>query len=323
MTVLSAAAGAAIASAYGLGDPSGAPVYATRGEQGLIWRLDTRRGSWAVKELLLPVDEAAAARDVAFQLAAAAAGVPLPPPRRTRDGRVVLPAAEAASAWDVRVYEWADLAAGRTVTGAEIGAVAARLHRLRHPEPRPAEAWFTEPLGPEAWAAMAADAGRARASWAGALHRWLPELIALDSAVARPAPGLAITCHRDLNLENVLYAAPGGIMVLDWENSGPAQPERELAAIVADIAMDASLPAARDVYVSYRAAGGPAEVSTAADFATAVAVQGHLLQFYSRRALDPGESQDNRARARGRLEHMTRQPLTLARVDRLLSLVAG
>ena len=85
---MSAATAAAIAAAYDLGDPVADPVYATRGEQGLIWRLDTRRGSWAVKELLLPMDEAAAGRDVAFQLAAAAAGIPLPPPRRTRDGRV-------------------------------------------------------------------------------------------------------------------------------------------------------------------------------------------------------------------------------------------
>jgi Ser/Thr protein kinase RdoA (MazF antagonist) len=319
---MSAAAAAAIASAYDLGDPAGDPVYATRGEQGLIWRLDTARGSWAVKELLLPMDEAAAARDVAFQLAAATAGTPLPRPRRTRDGRVVLPAPEAASGWSVRVYEWADLADGRTVTGAEIGAVAARLHRVRHPAPGPAEAWFIEPIGPPAWEAMLSDARRARASWAGALDRWLPQLIALDTAVAPPDPAAMTTCHRDLNLENVRYAAGGGVVVLDWENCGPAQPERELAAIVADIALDVTLPAARDVYVSYRAAGGPAEVRTVADFATAVAIQGHLLQFYSRRALDPDDAPENRARARGRLDHMTRQPLTLDRVDRLLGLLA-
>ena len=54
----------AIASAYGLGVLAGDPVYVTRGEQGLIWRLDTRSGSWAVKELLLPAGETAAARDV-------------------------------------------------------------------------------------------------------------------------------------------------------------------------------------------------------------------------------------------------------------------
>ena len=103
---------AAIVSAYGLGVLAGDPVFATRGEQGLIWRLDTRGGSWAVKELLLPVGEAEAARDVEFQLAAWAAGIPLPLPRRARDGRVVLPAEEAGSAWSVRVYRCADACGG-------------------------------------------------------------------------------------------------------------------------------------------------------------------------------------------------------------------
>src|SRR6266851_3033718 len=79
--VMSAAAAAAIASAYGLGALVGDPVYAARGERGKIWRPATRSGSWAVKEPLLPIVEAEAARDVEFQLAAAAAGIPLPLPR--------------------------------------------------------------------------------------------------------------------------------------------------------------------------------------------------------------------------------------------------
>ena len=103
-------------SAYGLGALAGDPVYAARGEQGLIWRLDARSGWWAVKELLLPGGEAGAAGDVEFQLAARAAGIPLPLPRCTRDGRVVLPAEEAGSAWSVRVYRWADVCGGQPVT---------------------------------------------------------------------------------------------------------------------------------------------------------------------------------------------------------------
>jgi len=62
-------------------------VCAACGEQGRIWRLATRSGSWAVKKLP-PVVEAEAARDVEFQLAAAAAGIPLPRPRRMGDGRM-------------------------------------------------------------------------------------------------------------------------------------------------------------------------------------------------------------------------------------------
>src|SRR5215471_13320288 len=135
MHVLSAEAAAAIAASYELGVPDGDPVYVARGEQGLIWRLDTQNGSWAVKELLLPATEADAAADVRFQLAARAARIPLPLPRRTRDGRVVLPADEAGSSWSTRVYEWVDLADGPPVSAAEIGELAARLHQVQHAGP--------------------------------------------------------------------------------------------------------------------------------------------------------------------------------------------
>lgn len=95
------------------------------------------------------------------------------------------------------------------------------------------------------------------AGWAGALRRRLPGLIAVDAAVAPPEPGLLRTCHRDLNTENVLRAVSGGIIVLDWENSGPAQPERELAAIVSGLAADVGTQAARTAHAAYQAAGGP------------------------------------------------------------------
>jgi len=319
---MSAVTAAAIVSSYDLGVLVGDPVYAARGEQGRIWRLDTRSGSWAVKELLLPAGEAEAAMDVEFQLAAQSAGIPLPLPRRTRDGRVLMPAEETASAWSARVYQWAELARGQAVTGAEIGAVTARLHQVQHADPRPMEAWFSEPVGEPAWVAMLSDARRGDAAWVGALGRWLPELIALDAAVAPPDPALVKTCHRDLNTENVLRAADGGIIVMDWENSGPAQPERELAAIICDLAADVTPQAARAGYAAYRTAGGPARLSRTADFATAAAVQGHLLQFYSRRALDPVESPENKARSRKRLDHMLRQPLTMSRIGYLLGLLA-
>jgi Ser/Thr protein kinase RdoA (MazF antagonist) len=319
---MSAATAAVISSSYGLGVLLGGPVYAARGEQGLIWRLDTQSGPWAVKELLLPLGEAEAARDVEFQLAARAAGIPLPLPRRTCDGRVVLPAKEAASAWSVRVYQWADLADGQAVTGAEIGAVTACLHQVQHVDPRPVEAWFSEPVGRPAWEALLSDARRGGTTWAATLGRRLPDLIALDAMVAPPDLALVKTCHRDLNTENVLRAADGGVIVLDWENSGPAQPERELAAIVSDLAADVAPLAAQAAYDAYQAGGGPARLSRVADFAMAVAVQGHLLQFYSQRALDRAESSENRARSRKRLDHILAQPLTMSRIDRLLDLLA-
>ena len=67
------------ADGYGLGTVTADPVVAARGEQGRMWRVDTERGPWAVKELLMRQVEDDAARDVAFQERMHDAGVPLPP----------------------------------------------------------------------------------------------------------------------------------------------------------------------------------------------------------------------------------------------------
>ncbi|MEW9554245.1 phosphotransferase [Nonomuraea sp. NPDC050783] len=324
-----------VAAAYGLGEPVGPATYAARGELGRIWRLDTRRGSWAVKEALVPLREADARADVAFQLAAAEAGVRLPRPVRTVSGDVV-----AGGRW--RVYEWAELEPSARVGAVELGAVTARLHLVGHPAQGPAAAWFAEPVGHAGWAALAAAAERADPSgqragrpsgsgkgtgregrpgvdagdWREAFREALPELVALDELVVPPDPAALVTCHLDVNPENVRRARDGGVVVLDWENSGPAIPGWELAKVLADLPEE-------DAGVAYRAyleAGGPARVREAADFSMAVAEQGHLLEFYAGRALagEGEESGENRARARDRLCAMLARPLTRARIDRLL-----
>jgi hypothetical protein len=60
---MSAATAAVVATSYGLGRPPRAPTYADRGELGRIWRLDTDRGSWAVKESYIELNEADATAD--------------------------------------------------------------------------------------------------------------------------------------------------------------------------------------------------------------------------------------------------------------------
>jgi Ser/Thr protein kinase RdoA (MazF antagonist) len=241
---MSSETAAAVAAAYRLGTPVAAPRYADRGELGYIWRLDTDRGAWAVKESDLVVTEADAADDVAFQ-EAAAARVRRPAPIRTGAGRVVLPGSAAGSAAaTLRVYEWVDLLPDERVTPAEIGAALARLHRVEHPAGGPVPDWFAAPVGTQGWHDLLAAAVRAGAVWAPALDRRLPDLIALDAAVEPPDPDRLRTCHYDVNLDNVRRARDGEVVVLDWENSGPGQPERELAGVLADLAADLPDPAA-------------------------------------------------------------------------------
>lgn len=311
--------GEAVADHYDLGTPAGAPTYADRGELGRIWRLDTDRGSWAVKEAIHPVPEAAAAADVAFQLAVAAAGVPLPRPVRAPDGTVLLDGAAAGSAaGTLRVYAWAELVPDALVTGAELGAVAALVHRTGHPAAGPVSDWFAEPLGAAAWHDLDAAARAAGAWWSEPLTRWLPGLVALDDVVTPNLPERTITCHLDLNVENVRRGPDGSVVVLDWENSGPAQPERELAAMLTDLAVDLGTAEAIAAYAAYRAAGGPAELTGPADFATAIAVQGKLLRFYGQRALSDPDP-ENRERSERRLKTMLGRPLTPDHVTALLT----
>ncbi|MEV4537533.1 phosphotransferase [Asanoa sp. NPDC049518] len=295
---------AMVTARYGLGEVLGPPVYAARGELGHIWRLETARGSWAVKEALVPVAEADAAADVAYQLAAAEAGVPLPLPVRTTDGQVTVSGPGAV----LRVYEWVDLdlAAGEP-TPAELGAMLARLHQVAHPARGPVVPWFADPLGAPAWHELAATADHT--PWGAALAAHLGDLIALDALVRPPDPARVTTCHRDFHGENVRRTVHGKPVVLDWENSGPAQPERELAGLLWDLG-DGAAEAAK-------AYGGAA--LEPADFSMAIVVQAHLLQFYGRRALDPAESADNRSRAEARLATMLARPLTPAAVDALVN----
>ncbi|MFG6198735.1 phosphotransferase [Nonomuraea sp. JJY05] len=293
----------AVARAYGLGEPVGPAGYAARGELGRIWRLDTVRGSWAVKELLVPAEESDARQDAAFQLAAGQAGVRLPRHVTTVEGDVLLD-----GRW--RVYEWVDLVPGEVVTAAELGLVTAGLHQVGHPASGPVAPWFCEPVGRAAWEELAAAGGE----WAPALQRALADLLALDALVAPPG-SLITTCHRDVNVENVCRAADGGVIVLDWENCGPARPAWELAGILVDLPLEDAVAA----YRAYRGAGGPALVAEPADFSMAIVVQGHLLEFYARRALSAEESEENRGRARARLRAMLDRPLTPARIDAILT----
>ncbi len=40
------------------------------------------------------------------------------------------------------------------------------------------------------------------------------------------------TCHRDLWADSVLPTGNGGVCVIDWEDSGPADPSQELGCVL-------------------------------------------------------------------------------------------
>jgi len=78
-----------LARRFGLGRAvrlSDGPV--ARGKQGVVWRLETADGSWAVKVPFDRSSEDEVHLATVFQEAAYAAGVPTPQVQRTTEGRV-------------------------------------------------------------------------------------------------------------------------------------------------------------------------------------------------------------------------------------------
>ena len=107
-----------------------------RGRQGVVWRLDTVDGRWAVKETFQPVSEDEVRSATELQESARALGVPTPAVRRTPDGRVLA----TSDGRQVRVYEWVDLLPPDARLDPEtVGEVVARIHRAGGVEAGPVD----------------------------------------------------------------------------------------------------------------------------------------------------------------------------------------
>ncbi|WP_336214080.1 phosphotransferase enzyme family protein [Nonomuraea sp. LPB2021202275-12-8] len=262
-----------------------------RGALGQIWRLDVGPASYALKEIFAePPSEALVEAELAFTRRAAEAGVRLPASHPDRSGRHLLTAPDGT--W-FRLHDWIDLRpvelTART-TPRELGALLACLHRSApatalEPGGGPPDPWYDRVPTTEAWA-RAATSG---AKWATRLADRLTGLPELCAAVAPADPADLIVCHRDLHPENVLADPDGALVVVDWDNLGPAAPGRELARALFDWFCDgpADLDAMRDMYEAYVREDGPGRVTEPADFSMLVASRLNFLLVQTGVALDP------------------------------------
>src|SRR3954451_24971097 len=144
------------------------------GRLGSIWRLDTERGSWAIKQVGEIPDEdlAELLEGAAFQEAALAAGVPTPAVRRTRAGELIADCAGTR----LRLHAWVDLHdADPNLDAAEIGRLVAGLHRVDFSGTVGVEPWYSEPVGAARWSELAAALRARRAPFAAELAALLPE----------------------------------------------------------------------------------------------------------------------------------------------------
>ncbi len=278
-----------IAQAFGLGDGarlSDTPV--ARGKQGQVWRLDTTRGRWAVKEPFRRSTETAVTDSVAFQEAVHAAGVMVPRVLRTVHGNVFADVGRA----QVRVDEWVDLLPPNI--GADpirVGRTVAGIHLVQSATGDPFDSWFCEPVGADRWDVLIKDLRAAGAPFAEFLARMRAELIALEQWV-RPPRHLQ-TCHRDLWADNMRPTPAGDLCVIDWHDCGLADPSQELACVLFEFG--SGNPARLGtLYRAYVDAGGPGRVDGTEQFSMLICQLGHIGEAACRDWLKPNPRSPHR-----------------------------
>lgn len=316
---------ALVARRFGLGGRSrlsDGPV--ARGKEGVVWRLETGDGLWAVKVPFERATEDDVRRSTLFQEAARRAGVPTPQVRRTSDGQVFADIADQ----QVRVYEWVDLLAPDTrLDPTLVGEVLARIHQVPSVAPPdafesvgPVDAWYTEPVGADRWDELVELLGRAGAPFAGRLAELRDELVALETWVEPPS--VVQMCHCDLWADNLLPTATGGVCVIDWENSGGADPSQELGCVLFEFARGDPARAAT-LMAAYRAAGGPGSISRRGHFSMLIAQLGHITETAATDWLDPNPRTPERSDAEAWIREVLDEPHTREALGSLLAAASG
>jgi Ser/Thr protein kinase RdoA (MazF antagonist) len=303
----------AVAERFDLGKAallSQGPV--ARGKQGVVWRLTTSAGRWAVKVPFATSNEDEVRLATQFQETAYSAGVPTPEVRRTREGDVFA----TIGTTQVRVYEWVDLLPPDSgLDPALVGSAVAAIHQIALPAAGPPHPWYHEPVGADHWDQLVDRLVQAGAPFAGRLRDLRDELVALESWI-EPPRSLQI-CHRDLWADNVLPTSAGGICIIDWENSGSADPNQELACLLFEFGRT-DPGRVRSLLDAYQLAGGRSTVNRRGDFSMLIAELGHITAMAAADWLEPNQRSPSRADSVAWISEVFDEPHTRRVLDTLL-----
>ena len=303
-----------IAERFGLGEDAALHGPVAFGRLGEVWRLVTGRGRFAVKHPHFAVSRADAELDALYQDLVHPAGVPMPAVVRAVDGSVVAHIDNA----QVRVYEWVDvLPADRWLDPGDLGRLLASIHAVAVPSDQPVDSWYVDPVGTERWHDLLMRLRRAEAPFADQLAAVLPGVLAAEGILT--SPRRVQICHRDLWADNVRRTPGGGLVVLDWENSGPGDVNGELGCALFEYGMGEP-DRMRTLYAAYVDAGGPGRLAGRGDLTMLVAQLGNIARIGCERWLTSATDQE-RADNVDWVTEFLEEPVTLDAVDRILAAV--
>jgi Ser/Thr protein kinase RdoA (MazF antagonist) len=314
--VFDATRGDLVAERFGLGEHASLDGPVAFGRLGEIWQLVAERGRFAVKHAQFAVSLEDAELDAAFQESVHWAGVPMPAVVRAVDGTVV-----ADIGGDhVRVYEWTDvLPADRRLDPRELGQLLAAIHAVVVTTDEPVDSWYLDPVGAETWQELLIRLRMADAPFADRLEALLPAVCEAESILT--SPRRVQVCHRDLWADNVRRTPGGGLVVLDWENSGPGDVNGELGCALFEYGLGQA-DRMRTLYAAYLDAGGRGRLVDRGDLTMLVAQLGNIARLGCERWLASATDQE-RARNADWVSEFLNEPVTVETVDRILHAVSG
>jgi hypothetical protein len=317
----------AIAAHYDLGRVTGEMRSLARpDESGRRWSLSTDRGRWSVRTMDTWWPIVDVETEVAFQLAAAAAGVRLPMPVRGRSGAIV--AEIGGHRW--RVNEWLHSGpplaapASSTVTHA-VGGILATLHGLNWPVDR-ISPWHRVRLSDVRWPDLATSARSAGASWAPELDRAVDTLVQLDAVGAGDEEPEPVLSHNTLGPGQARLGTDGRVIVVGWEHAGGQPPSWELGNALMDWTVNpgggVNTAGARALVDGYRTTAGTLPPIGPGMFRGALTGLANYLTGQIRYALGAGDGEDRRYADRS-VQHLLTHLPTPAALERILDVALG
>jgi Ser/Thr protein kinase RdoA (MazF antagonist) len=277
-----------------------------RGAMGMVHRLTMDGRLYAVKEFHWEMAEGAARREAAFRDLTASAGVRSPTNIRALNGDYLQTLPENLGGRMVRLYTWlegAHVDPDDPATAAQLGDLMGRLHRLASPVQGESHPWYEIVPEESEWDEIARAATAADEDWAPLFRENLQAMLDLATSVKPLPEHERIMCHLDVQPSNVLVDGAGP-MLLDWDDAGPGNPERELASVLYDWHVRDGVVDRTGVsrtLAAYRQAGGRAVLEGEQAFAMNAATLLNYIAAQARLRLDTDAEPMHRENARSEL----------------------